>query len=138
MDLRPITESVAVAPQIRAEDVAEIARRGYRAIICNRPDGEEPGQTPYARIAAAAEAAGLSVLHQPVISGQVARADAAAFGAALRELPGPVVAYCRSGTRCAVLWALSEAGRRDPAQIVGMARRAGYDLSWLPGAGGGA
>lgn len=107
MKITPLAPDFAVAPQIRVEDVAAIAADGFRAILCNRPDQEDPGQPRFAEIAAAAQAAGLAVAHVPVISGRIEPEDLEAFAAAVRDLPGPVLAYCRSGARCHNLWMLS-------------------------------
>lgn len=103
MKITPLTPEFSVSPQIRPEDVAEIAAAGYRSILCNRPDGEDAGQPVYALVEAAARAAGLETLHVPVVSGAIARGDVDSR-AAVADLPAPVLAYCRSGTRCANLW----------------------------------
>lgn len=129
MDIRKITDEFSVAPQIHAEDVAAIAAAGFRAVICNRPDGESSDQPCCDDIAAAATARGLAWRMQPVSSGGITRADVEAFGALLEELPKPVLAYCRSGTRCAMLWCLSEARTRPLPDILRRARAAGYDMS---------
>lgn len=110
MQVRKLTDAYAVAPQILAADVAAIAADGFHSIMCNRPDGEQPGQTPYAEIAAAAMAQGLAVRHVPVVSGAISPDDVAAFKRAIAELPAPVFAYCRSGARCTNLWQMSAAG----------------------------
>lgn len=110
MQVRKLTDAYAVAPQILAADIAAIAADGFRSIMCNRPDGEQPGQTPYAEIAAAAMAQGLAVRHVPVVSGAISPDDVAAFKRAIAELPAPVFAYCRSGARCTNLWQMSAAG----------------------------
>jgi sulfide:quinone oxidoreductase len=108
MKVVQITEDYSVSPQIAVEDVAEIARLGFRTLMCNRPDAEDPGQPDFARIAAAAEAHGLVVSHVPVQSGGITPQDVDAFRAAMAELPRPVFAYCRSGTRSQNLWRLAE------------------------------
>ncbi len=133
MDARRVTDELSVSPQITVEDVAAIAAAGYRSILCNRPDGEQPGQTGYTEIEAAARKAGLEIDWQPVISGQVTDEDADVFADRVANLPAPVFAYCRSGTRCIVLWSLSEAGRRPVNEILMTAGKAGYDLSGLAG-----
>lgn len=107
MDLRRLSETVSVAGQITADDVAEIARLGFRSIVCNRPDGESPGQPRQAEIASAARSAGLEFRNVPVISGAMTERDVRDFAAVLDELPGPVLAYCRSGARSGELWRLS-------------------------------
>lgn len=104
MKITPLTPQFSVSPQIRPEDVAGIAAAGYRSILCNRPDGEDAGQPPYATVEAAAREAGLEALHVPVVSGGITRGDVEEFRAAVADLPAPVLAYCRSGTRCAHLW----------------------------------
>ncbi len=128
MDPKRISDSLSVAPQITAADIPAIRDRGFRAIICNRPDGEDPGQPGFEEIARAARAAGLEARYLPVISGMVEDADAQALGAALRELPGPVLAYCRSGTRSAMLWALAQAGLMPVPEILAATRAAGFDM----------
>jgi sulfide:quinone oxidoreductase len=108
MSITRITPDYSAAPQIEAEDVAEIAALGYKSIICNRPDGEDAGQPPAAEIRAEAERHGLAFAHVPVVSGQIDEGDVADFRAAVAELPAPVLAYCRSGTRSRNLWLLAQ------------------------------
>jgi sulfide:quinone oxidoreductase len=129
MDIREITEELSVAAQIHADDVSAIAAAGFRAVICNRPDGESSDQPCCDDIAAAVKATGMAWRVQPVRSGGVTQADADAFGALMAELPKPVLAYCRSGTRCATLWCLSQAGKRPVPDILDRARSAGYDMT---------
>jgi sulfide:quinone oxidoreductase len=129
MDIRRITEELSVAPQIQADDVSAIAAAGFRAVICNRPDGESSDQPCCQDIETAVKASGMEWRMQPVRSGGVTQADADAFSALVAELPKPVLAYCRSGTRCATLWCLSEAGKRPLPDILGRAQAAGYDMS---------
>lgn len=105
MQYRQLTEDYAVSPQISVADVAEIKAAGFKSVICNRPDNEDPGQPCAAEIQAAVEAAGLEFRWVPVISGGMTPDDVAAQANALDELPGPVFAYCRSGTRCTNLLA---------------------------------
>ena len=106
MEFRKINDDITVSPQITAADLAGIAAAGYRSIICNRPDGEGADQQTFDEIDAAAREAGLVARYLPVVSGKVQDGDAEAFGTAMRELPGPVFAYCRTGTRSATLWSL--------------------------------
>jgi len=129
MDIRQITEELSVAPQIRADDVSKIAAAGFRAVICNRPDGESSDQPCCEDIEAAVKASGMAWCMQPVRSGGVTQADADAFAALTAELPKPVLAYCRSGTRCAALWCLSQTGKRSLPDILERARSAGYDMA---------
>jgi sulfide:quinone oxidoreductase len=127
MNPRAITPSLFVGGQITAADVEALARRGIRSILCNRPDGEEPGQPDFAEIAAAARAAGVEVRHLPII-GAPSDEAAAAFGEALERLPAPVLAYCRAGQRSATAWALSQARVRSVADILAATGAAGYDI----------
>ena len=129
MDIRKITDELSVAPQIRADDVSAIVAAGFRAVICNRPDGETSDQPCCEDIEAAVKASGLAWRMQPVRSGGVTQADADAFAALMAELPKPVLAYCRSGTRCATLWCLSQTGKLSLPDILGRAQAAGYDMT---------
>jgi uncharacterized protein (TIGR01244 family) len=104
MTPQKVTDDFTVSPQILPGDAAAIAALGFKSLICNRPDGESPDQTPYAMIEAEAAKAGLAFRHIPVISGAMTQDDVDAMAAALKELPAPVFAYCRSGTRCGVLF----------------------------------
>ena len=131
MQVRRVSDELAVSPQISVADVAEAAAQGFKAIVSNRPDGESADQIAFGEIEAAAKAKGLEIVWQPVISGQMSDEEGRKFGEIVDGLPGPVLAYCRSGTRCIMLWALSQAGQQPPADIVGQAAQAGYDLSAL-------
>ena len=128
MDFKTLTSGLSVSPQITIADLPAIRDAGYRAIICNRPDGEGADQPTFDEIQAAAEKLGLEARYLPIVSGKVSDADAAGFGAALTELPGPVLAYCRSGTRSATLWSLSQADRLSVADILATTNAAGYDM----------
>jgi sulfide:quinone oxidoreductase len=129
MDIRKITDEVSVAPQIRVGDVPAIAAAGYRAVICNRPDGESADQPRSDDVAAAVTASGMEWRMLPV--SQISRADVDAFKALMAELPKPVLAFCRSGTRCTTLWSLSELDKRPVQDILARTRAAGYDMSAL-------
>ena len=129
MDIRPLNESVAVSPQIAPDDIPAIAAAGYVAIVNNRPDDEEPGQPSGASIREAAQAAGLKYSEAPVTSAGLSHPQLDAMARALAEADGPVLAYCRSGTRSCNLWALAAAkAGRNPELLVTQAAQAGYDL----------
>jgi sulfide:quinone oxidoreductase len=127
MNFRKITDDLSVSPQIGVADVAAAAAAGFRSIICNRPDGEAGDQPAFAAIEAAAKAAGLAIVYQPVQ--MVSPADAVAFAANSAALPTPILAYCRSGTRCATLWTIAEAPNRSLDDLVARTSAAGYDMS---------
>ncbi|MFP7571112.1 TIGR01244 family sulfur transferase [Marivita sp. S2033] len=131
MDIRPITERYSVSPQISAGDAAAIKSAGFTTVICNRPDEEVPPSHHAEIIRTAMEAAGLRfevlpITHQTMTPDRIARQSAI-----VEDSDGPVLAYCASGTRSSVVWALSEAGAMPTDAILDTARRAGYDLSGL-------
>lgn len=131
-DFRRVTDAFSVAPQIGPDDVTRAAKQGFVLLINNRPDGEDFAQTDGSVMAAAAEDAGLSYLYIPIRGGPT-REQALAQSEAVASAGGPVLAYCRSGTRSINTWALGErlAGRaRD--ELVELGAGAGYDLSGLP------
>jgi sulfide:quinone oxidoreductase len=129
MQPKRINTNLSVSEQVSPEAVADIASAGFKSIICNRPDGEGADQPGFAEIETAAKAVGLQVAYQPVISGQVKDSDAAAFGELFASLPKPVFAYCRTGTRSATLWSLSEAAQGKPLpEILSATKAAGYDM----------
>jgi uncharacterized protein (TIGR01244 family) len=107
MDYRSIDDRYAVSGQITTDQMAEIKAAGFNSVICNRPDGEQPGQPTATEIGLAAEAAGLAFRHIPVASGQITPADVEKVAAAIDELNGPVFAYCRSGARSTNLYMMA-------------------------------
>ena len=130
--IRPLNDRFAVAPQIDPADLPAIAAAGYVAVINNRPEGEEPGQPAGEAVRAAAEAAGLAYHHIPVGHAGMGHAQLDATMAALTAADGPVLAFCRSGTRSCHLWALAAAKTgRAPQLLAAQAEGAGYDLTGL-------
>ena len=133
MDFRRINERVSVSPQIRPEDVEVIKAAGFTAIVNNRPDGEAPDQPTGQQIREAAEAAGLAYHEIPLGRDGVSDQMIEATRDVLDNSSGPVLGFCRSGTRSTTLWALSQAGRLPAEEIIEAAGRAGYDVSHLAG-----
>ena len=132
LSIRPVNDRFAVAPQIAPEDLPAIVAAGYVVIVNNRPDDEEPGQPSGEAIRAAAEAAGLTYTAVPVTHAGFSHPQLDAMAAALTAADGPVLAFCRSGTRSCNLWALAAAkAGRAPHLLVGQAEAAGYDLSGI-------
>ena len=129
MDLKKITEKTTVSAQITPADLEAIKAAGIRAIICNRPDGEGADQPSFDEIAAAAEKVGIEARYVPVQSGMVRDEDVDAFAAALKDLPRPVLAYCRTGTRSATLWSFNEAKKRPITEVLAATKAAGYDMN---------
>jgi uncharacterized protein (TIGR01244 family) len=121
----------AASPQISLEDIAIASREGFKAIICNRPDGEDSGQMSAATIAAACAAEGLAFTHIPVAGG-MSQTQIDQMASAVEAANGSVLAYCRSGTRSTNIWALAMASNgENPESLVEAAAGAGYDLSGL-------
>ncbi|RDD61407.1 bifunctional protein tyrosine phosphatase family protein/NAD(P)/FAD-dependent oxidoreductase [Ferruginivarius sediminum] len=131
MKVAKLTPFLSVSPQINEADMGILAAQGFRAIVNNRPDGESDDQPGSEALRAAAERQGLAYRHIPVVSGRVGDEDVGAFADALGELNGPVLAFCRTGTRSTTLWALSEAYHLDPNAILRTTAEAGYDLEAL-------
>lgn len=103
MQIKKIDDRLTVAGQIQATELAAVAKEGFKSIICNRPDGESSDQPTFAEINAVAQRLGLEARHIPVVSGQISASDVAMFGKEMSELPGPVLAFCRSGARSTAL-----------------------------------
>jgi sulfide:quinone oxidoreductase len=131
IDIRTLTPAVSVAAQITALDVRGLAEAGFKSLICNRPDGEGADQPLYLEIERRAVEQGLQIRYLPVESGRVTDDQGQAFRVLLDELPQPVLAYCRTGTRSATLWAMAEAGRSSPQDILTRGQAAGYDLQGI-------
>jgi uncharacterized protein (TIGR01244 family) len=128
----PLTAEISVAPQISAADCALAAARGFTTIVNNRPDDEAAGQPSAAEIGAAATAAGLHYVHIPVDYAGISLPQVEAMAAELAASPGPVLAYCRSGTRSTHLWALARASQGvDPDTLIAAAATGGYDIAPL-------
>ncbi|NCO22204.1 MAG: TIGR01244 family phosphatase [Rhodobacterales bacterium] len=133
MQINTLTPDYAVSGQIAPQDVAALKQAGFATIICNRPDAEVFGSEASAVIRAAAEDVGLSFIYNPVAGGAMTDENVAVQRTALAETDGPVFAYCRSGMRSAVVWALANAGSVSTGDLIAAAGRGGYDLSPLRG-----
>ena len=131
MDIRAITPDYAVSPQIEPGDLPAIKAAGYVAVIDNRPDGEIPPQLHTAAMRKAAEALGLTFVANPVIGGAMTMDNVTAQAAAIAAATGPVFAYCASGNRSSMVWALVNAGKRPVDELVGLPARFGYQLDHL-------
>ena len=131
MDIRALTPSYAVSPQIDPADLPGIKAAGYSTIIDNRPDGEIPPDLHTDVMRAAAEALGLVFVANPVIGGALTMDNVAAQRAAIEAAPGPVFAHCASGNRSSVVWALAHAGTMPTDDLIGIPARFGYQLEHL-------
>ena len=129
--IKQLTPFLSVIGQVQPADMAAVASSGFPTVINNRPDNEGEGQPTNAEIAAAAQALGLQYHYLPVIAGQISDQNVSDFGQLLAQVKGPVLAFCRTGTRSSSLWALSEAHHLDSAAILATAKTVGYDLTGL-------
>lgn len=137
MDIRNLTESYAVSPQIALEDLPHLKALGFTDVINNRPDGEIPTAIQTAVMQAAAQAAGLRFHINPVIGGAITEENVRAQHAAITGATGPVIAYCASGNRSSIVWALAHAGRKPADELIKAAANHGYNLEHLRAALGG-
>lgn len=134
-EFRSVTPEFAVAGQITLDDVRRAAAEGFKVLVCNRLEGEDPGQPTETEMMAAAAAAGLRYVALPY-AGQPPPGIVAETATLLDETNGPVLAYCRTGKRSITAWALAQAlsGTRRPDEIIALAGKAGYDLDGARGA----
>ncbi|WP_428684434.1 TIGR01244 family sulfur transferase [Sphingopyxis sp.] len=131
-DFRSLSAGFSVAPQISIEDIAEAKAQGFAMVINNRPDGEEPSAPQGEHISTAAAAEGLAYAAIPIGHSGFSHAQIDALDKLLTDATGPILAYCRSGTRSTHLWALTRARAGDDIDgIVDAAAQAGYDLTGL-------
>jgi len=128
MEIRPLTPDYAVSPQITPADIAAVKAAGFTTVIDNRPDAEIPPEVQTDPVRAAAEAAGLTFVVNPVVGGAISDENVALQGAAIAAATGPVLAYCASGNRSSIVWAMSQAGARPTDELIGIAGRWGYNL----------
>lgn len=131
MDIRALTPTYAVSPQIEPHDLAAIKAAGFVTVIDNRPDAEIPPALHGQSMQAAAHALGLTFVINPVISGGLTAQNITAQAAAVAASDGPVFAYCASGNRSSVVWALMNAGKRPADELIGIPARFGYNLEHL-------
>ena len=134
MQTTQITGELSVAGQITKDDIAQLAKSGVATIVNNRPDNEEPGQLTAAEAEAEAKKHGVDYRYLPVTTNSITRAQVAEFEKLLLRSPKPILAHCRSGTRCYLMWAASRAlfNRESPLKLVAQAAIKGYDLRVLP------
>lgn len=128
MKLAILTPNISVLPQPAPDEIGELAERGYRSIISNRPEGEAPDQPKWNDLKAAALARGMEAVHLPVVASRIDEADIRAFREALERLPKPIAAFCRTGTRSTILWALVNEACLTADDRIKIAAKEGYDL----------
>jgi uncharacterized protein (TIGR01244 family) len=133
MNIKHISPTYAVTPQITVEDIPAIVAAGFGTIICNRPDSEVAPPQQAAAIQSAAEAAGLTFVVNPVTHAGLDMDMVTTQRAAMDASDKPVLAYCASGTRSTVVWGLGQAAEQSADAILTAASKAGYDLSGMRG-----
>ena len=129
MKINCLSDTFFVSPQVKVGDLQEVKARGFKSLLINRPDGESWGQPSSSQIEEAAAKLHIKTVYVPYKMGQNPLEVLPDFQEALANLEGPTLAFCRSGTRSAILWALSEKGKRPTDEILKAAQAAGYDLS---------
>ncbi|MEP1767699.1 MAG: TIGR01244 family sulfur transferase [Sulfitobacter sp.] len=133
MDIRQITPRYYVAPQISPDQMGAFKEAGITRILCNRPDEEVPPSFAAAAIQTAAEAAGLEFAVQPLTHATM-NAEVIAKNRELgADQDGVTLAYCASGTRSCIAWALGQAGAQSADDIISAAQQGGYDIENLRG-----
>ncbi len=131
MDIRQLSPTYAVSPQIGVEDIATIAEAGFKTIICNRPDAEIPPSHHADVIEAAAKTAGLAFVIIPVTHHGLNMEMIESQKAAMDKSDGPTLAYCASGTRSSIVWSLGQAGEMSTDDIIAATTAAGYELGGM-------
>ncbi len=131
MDIRALTPAYAVSPQIAIADLAQIKAAGYTTVIDNRPDAEIPTELHSHRMRAEAEALGLVFHVNPVIGGALTPENVALQAQIMATSDGPIFAYCASGNRCSIVWALTEAGKQSANELISLPAKFGYNLEHL-------
>ena len=128
MPIFQLTESLSVAAQITPQDIPNLAAQDFTVVVCNRPDGEMPGQATMDEIEAACNATDLLFVRYPVDAMNFPGPDIEGLGALFDDPGQSVLAYCRTGTRCANLWVTTQNGVAQAAAMQ-TARDIGFDLS---------
>ncbi|MDU9002511.1 TIGR01244 family sulfur transferase [Sedimentitalea todarodis] len=131
MDLRNLSPVYAVSPQISVEDVPAIVEAGITLVICNRPDSEVPPSHQADAIGEAVREAGLRFEVLPLTHQTMTPENVARQAGFVESAGGPVLAYCASGTRCSVIWALGQAATRTADDVLADTSAAGYQLDGL-------
>lgn len=131
MDIRALTPAFAVSPQIAIDDLALIKAAGYTTVIDNRPDGEIPPDLHSQNMRLAAESLGLLFHFNPVVGGALTAENVSLQSQIMAEANGPVFAYCASGNRCSIVWALTQAGKQSADDLISTPAKFGYNLEHL-------
>ncbi len=128
MIIKTLTPDLSVMPQVSEADIAKLARQGFKSIIGSRLEGESADQPKWTDLKAAALARGMEAVHIPVVAYAIGEEDIGAFRDAVKRLPKPIAAFCKTGTRAALLWALANDDGFTVDERIGIAAQAGTDL----------
>ena len=131
MIIKQLTPTLYVADQVTVDDMQTLQEQGFSTLINNRPDGEDERQPSAQELKTAAQRAGFNYFYQPVVGSDIGPDDVARFSDIIDRAQGKVLAHCRTGTRCTMLWVLSQSGKQSPDDILETASQAGYKLEWL-------
>lgn len=126
--MRQLTDTLSACAQLTHADIQMLAAQGVKTLVCNRPDDEDPEQPSSESLRVYAEELGMQWFFQPVISGQVEDQQGDEFADILEQAEAPIVAFCRSGARCGMLWALSQRRQQTPQALIKHLQLLGYDL----------
>lgn len=129
MDIKHLNESFFVSKQIKLTDLKQLAESGIKTVINNRPDGESQDQVCSDILAVQLQKLGLEYHFLPVSRGQISQKNFSKFGAIVKNETGPILAFCRTGTRSTLLWAKSKEDIMPAEVIYDTAFKAGYDLT---------
>jgi uncharacterized protein (TIGR01244 family) len=133
MDIRPLTDSYSVTPQILPEDIPTIAAQGFKTVVCNRPDGEIPADIHAEAMRTLVEGAGMRFVINPVIPGGLSQENVDLQREAIDTTEGKVLAYCASGNRSSIVWALANAGRKPTDELIAAGTQYGYQTEQFRG-----
>lgn len=128
MEIRQLTPTYAVSPQISLTDVTAIRAAGFTTVIDNRPDAEIPAELHADQMRRAVEDAGMTFVSNPVIGGAITMEAVDGQRSAVEAATGPVLAYCASGNRSSIVWALAHAGKTPVDELIAIPARWGYNL----------
>ena len=128
--MRKVTNHYFVSPQIESADVKSLKEQGFESIVCNRPDGEEPNQPDFKSIEEECLKSGIKFYNYPLSPGDL-NLERILETKAIVEGGKKTLAYCRTGTRCIILWACAEVANKEVKEILKISENAGYDLNYM-------
>jgi sulfide:quinone oxidoreductase len=131
MKISKINNSTLVSDQLTPNDIDLLAKEGIKTIVCNRPDGEGSDQPNFNEIESIAKQKKIECHYLPITTGKISDANVSEFSSLLEKCQGPILAYCRTGTRAITLWALANSQKLSITEILSIGKKTGYDLSGI-------